>query len=330
MRLSDNKKQLLKLLADHRFCSGTYLAGQLNMSRSAVWKLINSLILLGIDIKAVKGKGYRLVMPLELIDKPAIFQQLTTQSIQLITDFQVHDEIESTNSHLLTLAHQQGDASGVICLSEKQTAGKGRRGRTWVSPFGCNLYLSLLWKFDIAIAELSGLSLSVGVAVIKALEQQGIHDVGLKWPNDIYWQQKKLGGILVEVTGDQGGPCSAVIGLGLNVLLSQQEGQGIEQDWVDLATIMKGKKVSRNALLASIIEQLLALVSNYNAMVFKTYRDAWVGYDCMRGRAVDLFIGHEQVTGVVQGINEQGLLSLELPTGEIKYYASGEVSFSAL
>jgi len=328
VQFSAKKKQLLQILSDGEFHSGTTLAAQLELSRSAIWKQLNGLEALGIETIAVSGKGYRLHNAIELLDKAHIIDLLPISIRQQISVFETHDQIDSTNSHLSALAHKQPESTGVICLAEQQTAGRGRRGRQWVSPFGSNIYLSLLCQFQQGPGSLSGLSLAVGVAVIKALKKHHIEGVGLKWPNDIYWQQKKLGGILIEVSGESNGPCSAVIGLGLNLYLPEQQAMTIEQDWVDLRQISAiSQQLSRNQLQATLIEQLFNVSLQYNEQSFAQYRDEWRLYDCMRGQQVSLFMGNQQIDGTVEGINDEGLLLLKTPQGQVKGFASGEVSF---
>lgn len=328
MQFSTKKKLLLDILSDGKFHSGTALAERLELSRSAIWKQINALEEYGVEIVAVNGKGYRLYAPIELLDKECITNLLPMPIKQHISVLETHDQIDSTNSYLSALTHDQPDSSGVICLAEQQTAGKGRRGRQWVSPFGSNIYLSILWQFQEGPASLSGLSLAVGVAVIKALKIHHIENVGLKWPNDIYWQQKKLGGILVEVSGESNGPCSAVIGLGLNLYLPEQEASEIEQDWVDIKQILgTSNQLSRNQLLATLIEQLLSVTAHYTEQSFAQYRDEWRQYDCMQGQQVSLFMGNRKIDGTVQGINDDGLLLLKTLDGQVQSFASGEVSF---
>lgn len=328
MQFSSKKKQLLQLLSDGEFHSGTTLAEQLGLSRSAVWKQINALDASGIELIAVTGKGYRLPDPIELLDEALIYNQLSDSVRQRISLLDMHEQIDSTNSHLSALTHKQPESSGVVCLAEQQTAGRGRRGRQWVSPFGCNIYLSILWQFQEGPASLSGLSLAVGVAVVKALKIHNIENIGLKWPNDIYWQKKKLGGILIEVSGESNGPCSAVIGLGLNLYLPEQQASVIEQDWVDIRQILgHSNQVSRNQLLATLIEQLVEVTAHYTAKSFAQYRDEWRQYDCMQGQQVNLFMGNRKIEGVVQGINDDGLLLLKKSDGQVQSFASGEVSF---
>jgi len=331
VQFSDKKNQLLTLLADGEFHSGTELSELILISRSAVWKQINSLSEQGIEISAVNGKGYRLSQPLELLDQNFIIRSLEAATQAWITSLEVHQHIESTNSYLVALTHADPSASGVLCMAEQQTAGRGRRGRQWVSPFGQNIYLSLLWKFQEGSASLSGLSLAIGVAVIQALKLRGIKEVGLKWPNDIYWRQKKLGGILVEVSGESNGPCSAVIGLGLNLYLPKGEAQSIEQDWVDIFQILGAEhRISRNQLLITLIEQMVDVTASYTEKSFAKYCDQWRQYDCMQAQQVNLFMGNQKIEGLVRGINDEGLLLLETSDGIIHSYASGEVSFRGL
>lgn len=331
MQFSAKKKLLLQILADGQFHSGTELAGQLGLSRSAVWKHINGLEEQGIVITAVTGKGYRLHTALELLDQSLIHALLNLATQQCLTELEIHDQIDSTNSYLVALSHTKPDTSAIVCLAEQQTAGKGRRGRQWISPFGSNIYASIVWKFEQGPTNLSGLSLAIGVAVIKALQIHGIQGAGLKWPNDIYWRQRKLGGILVEVSGESDGPCHAVIGLGLNLFLADQDGSEIKQDWVDINEILgQTHQLSRNQLVATLIEQLLAVISQYTDASFVLYRDQWRQFDCMQGQQVSLYMGNTKIDGTVIGINDDGLLLLQTGSGTVQSFASGEVSFRRL
>ncbi len=339
MQFSHKQKKLLHILSDGLFHSGSDLAEQLEISRSAVWKQINTLESFGIQIVAVSGKGYRLAHAIELLDKSKLLSSLSSACSSLITELVLHDQIDSTNGYLTALTYAHPEKTGVVCLAEQQTAGRGRRGRQWVSPFGCNIYCSLLWRFSEGPASLSGLSLAIGVAVIEALKLHGIQEVGLKWPNDIYWRQKKLGGILVEVSGETDGPCSAVIGLGLNLFVDTEAATAIEQDWVDIEQIQKyyhqqqsgtakaQPTLSRQQLLATLLEKLIAVSHHYTQQSFAQYCDAWRQYDCMQGLQVSLFMGNNQIEGTVVGINDEGLLLLQTETGKVQSFASGEVSF---
>jgi len=321
------QKKILSILADGQFHSGTELAEKLALTRSAICKKINKLSELGLEICAITGKGYRLEYALQLLSETEIKQQLTSISKQLITAVEIHDLIDSTNSYLVALPNK-AVRDGIVCVAEYQSEGRGRRGRTWVSPFGSNIYLSILWNFQNGSASINGLSLAVGVAVIKTLKSIGVDDVGLKWPNDILWRGKKLAGILIEVSGEANGSCKVVIGLGLNVHLSNQSGKEITQDWVDLKHIISDNALTiRNQLVAELLNQLMPTIATFEEETLASYLDAWRSYDCMAGKAVDIYIGEQLFTGIVNGIDNNGLLVLTDKHGGVRSFASGEVSF---
>jgi BirA family biotin operon repressor/biotin-[acetyl-CoA-carboxylase] ligase len=328
VNISDKQKQILSLLADGEFHSGTELADALGISRSAIWKQLNGLAELGLQHSAVSGKGYRLDNALELLEASKINEVVTDQAAALISSFEIHDQIDSTNRYLVECSQNNG-LSGSVCFAEYQTAGKGRRGRQWVSPYGSNIYLSILWRFQQGPAAISGLSLAIGVAVIRALKQHQISDIGLKWPNDIYSQGKKLGGILVEVSGETDGPCSAVIGLGLNLFLPETQAEGITQAWTDLSKITGQSQLSRNQLAGILLNHLLPVIAEYESAGIKAYLDEWRSYDCLSGKSATLFIGQQQFEGIVQGIDDNGMLLIKRPDGNVQTFASGEVSFNS-
>lgn len=327
MELPEIKKKLLLLLADGEFHSGTELAANLGVSRSAVWKQLQKLPELGVDIAAVSGKGYRLEKAIDWLDAMLIEQALSETSRALLAELEIHQSITSTNSHLMARA-QDHAASGTVCLAEYQAAGRGRRGREWISPLGGNISMSILWRFQQGPAVLSGLSLAAGVAAIRALQSLDIKGLGLKWPNDIYWQGKKLGGILVEVAGEASGPCSVVLGIGLNVYLSEREVQNITQAWVDLQGILNGAAPPRNRLAAALLDELLPVLAGYEKRGLQHYLQEWRSYDCMSGRSVTLHLGQNSITGVVYGIDADGMLLLKHEDGSIQVFTSGEVSFN--
>ncbi len=315
-------------MADGEFHSGTELAVALSISRSAVWKQLHGLGELGLQHSAVSGKGYRLDKSLELLVASKINAAVDEQTGALITSLEIHDQIDSTNRYLVERS-QHNALSGTVCFAEYQTAGKGRRGRHWVSPYGSNIYLSILWRFQQGPGAISGLSLAIGVAVIRALKQHQIDDIGLKWPNDIVSQGKKLGGILVEVSGETDGPCSAVIGLGLNLYVPEMESQGITQAWTDLTKITGQNRLFRNKLAGTLLNHLLPVLAEYESLGIKAYLDEWRDYDCLTGKAATLFIGSQQFEGIVRGIDDNGMLLIERPDGSVQAFASGEVSFNS-
>lgn len=327
--LIDNQKQLLQLLSDGHFHSGTELAKTLQLSRSAVWKHLQSFSDLGIEIHAINGKGYRLSRPINFLSDNVILTALDSAARQLISKLEIFDQIDSTNTYLMTHA-RNNVASGHICLAEYQTSGKGRRGRTWVSPFAGNIYLSVLWRFQSGLAALGGLSLVVGVAVVRALSKLGVSGIGLKWPNDIYWQNKKLGGILIEIIGESEGPCSAVIGLGLNIYLPLKATESIQQPWIDLEQILGETQVDRNQLTAILLNELIPILEGFSTENLPSYLEEWRSYDCMYNKTVTFHLTNQILKGVVNGINQEGLLLLTTEQGEMRTFASGELSFNPL
>ena len=214
--------KLLSLLADGEFHSGDDLGVALGVTRAAVWKQIQRLQEdRGLDIFSVKGKGYRLASPIDLLDSSKIKGNLSASAKLLVSDVQVFGSVTSTNDIAMKHAEAQG-RPGYVCVAEQQTAGRGRRGRPWVSPYGTNIYLSLVWDFFDGAAALEGLSLAVGVVVANALKAKGLAGVELKWPNDVLVEGAKLGGILLEMTGDPSGHCQVVLGVGINTSVSKK------------------------------------------------------------------------------------------------------------
>lgn len=330
MAISINLKRLLVCLANGEFHSGTELAELLGVSRSAICKQLQGLSELGITVIAVSGKGYRLPRPLALLSLKQIEQFLSKHSDSLLSGVEIHDMIASTNSYLLKKAHDSTD-NGLACFAEFQTAGKGRRGKTWVSPFGSNIYLSILWRYQTGPAAISGLSLAIGVAVVRALNELGISNVGLKWPNDIYWYQKKLAGILIEVSGESGGPCNVVIGLGLNCYIPPEQAKVIDQAWIDLDSILgRPTHELRNKLAAVLLNHLMPVISSFDEHGLDRYLTEWRSYDCMQGNGVNISVGGQTYQGVVEGIDDQGMLLVRDLDQQRKTFASGEVSFKKL
>ncbi|MEQ1636778.1 MAG: bifunctional biotin--[acetyl-CoA-carboxylase] ligase/biotin operon repressor BirA [Methylococcales bacterium] len=328
MDFSDKQRQLLQLLADGHFHSGSALASYLGLSRSAVWKNTQALLAVGLEVLAIRGKGYRLEAPLSLLNVGAIEAELTPFTHSKLGVIEIFEQCESTNSYLMLKA-RQGEIANKVCLAEYQAAGKGRRGRQWVAPFGQNIILSLLWRFELVTSAIAGLSLAIGVAVVRALRAEGIADVGLKWPNDIYWQDRKLGGILIEVVGEANGPCTVVVGLGLNGFLPAKAAEGINQAWVDLKHITGQTTLNRNRLTAGLLNALITVLAEFEHTGLLDYLHEWRSYDCMLNKTVTVLLYNQALKGIVKGINDEGLLLLQGQAGQLQAFASGEISFNA-
>ncbi len=312
-------RALLQRLGDGRFHSGAALAAQFSITRSAVWQAIESLRALNIDVHAVKGRGYRLAAPLELLDA----QQIQAAVPALIEQVQVELEIDSTSSELLRQA-SAGAVAARVCLAEQQTAGRGRRGRAWASPFAASLYLSMLWPSPLPSARLSGMSLVTGLAILRVLYAHGVTEVGLKWPNDILWRGRKLVGILLEFAGEANGPCQVVCGIGINI--NMPASSDISQPWVDLQTILGGTIPSRNQLASDLVNELVLYYQRFERDGLLGFLDEWQRYDLCFGREIRVLQGAQALRGVASGIDAQGALLLELPDGRFQALHSGEVS----
>jgi len=316
---------LIRLLADGDYHSGEALAQGLGISRAAVWKALRKATdHFGLALESTPGRGYRLVTPLELLDPAAILAALPAAAGRHLAGLQIHDEIDSTNDRLMAAAAQQAPA-GTLCLAERQTAGRGRRGRTWVSPFGRNLYLSLLWRYPVGPAGLGGVSLAAGVAVADVLERLGVADLGLKWPNDLLWRHRKLAGLLLEVGGEAQGPSHLVVGLGLNLRLEPDQARAIDQPWADLHEALGGDLPGRNRLAAALIAGLLAMLERFGQVGLAPFLDDWARFDLLCGQRVRLHLGERLIEGDYAGIEPDGTLRLETAAGPQRFH-SGEVS----
>lgn len=314
--------KLLNLLADGRFHSGSELGATLGISRSAVWKHLQTFPDLDIDVHAVRGRGYQLARPVELLARELILSAMDDHSKNLISDLEIHDEIDSTNSYLMQQAVTDSP-SGYICLAESQRAGRGRHGRRWVSPHARNIYLSVLWNFRLGPDSLAGLGLAVGVGIMRSLREFGIYDAGLKWPNDVIWKGAKLAGILLEMTGTSSSNCCVVIGVGLNVDMSARGAAVIDQPWTDVNTIV-GKRISRNVVAASLIRQVLKVLTDFEKYGLSPFLDEWRKYDIVTGRKVTVQLPDSELSGIGQGIDDNGALIIR-DKDHMHRFFSGEV-----
>ena len=323
--------ELLKLLADGKFHSGEKLADALRVSRTTVWKLVPKIQEMGLELHSIKGKGYKLLEPLNLLDEENIRQHLSTISENQNLIIEIFQNIDSTSSYVMgLLQNDELSLSGrevFVCFAEQQTAGKGRRGRPWVSPYGCNLYFTLAREFNAGISELEGLSLIVALAVTRVLTRNEVQGLGIKWPNDILWQGKKLAGILVEISGDPTGLSQVLIGLGLNIDADQESMADVDQAWVDVKTI-RGSAPDRNRLAAELLVEISSMIDDFELKGFSAFKSEWEKADALRHQEVELKTHSNQATGItgkVMGVNEQGALILQTENG-VEIFHGGEIS----
>lgn len=312
---------LLQLLGDGRFYSGEALALKLGVSRTAIWKAFKLLTQrYGIQIDAVRGRGYRLAIPLELLDKSRISSMM--QNPDRVAEIHVFLSLDSTNCYMMDMANQ-GKSTGTVVFAEFQTHGRGRQGRKWLSPFGANLCFSLLWRFAQNTAEASGLSLAVAIGMVHALQQLGVKDLELKWPNDVMCHGRKLSGILLEMHGEMTGPYAVVVGVGLNIRMPENMAMSIDQPWIDLAQT-EARDVSRNQVAAIVLDTLILTLQQFSQTGLAAFLDEWHSLDRYFNKSVVLQQGDKTLTGISRGVDTSGALLLEQPHG-IQRYFSGEV-----
>jgi BirA family biotin operon repressor/biotin-[acetyl-CoA-carboxylase] ligase len=324
--LKSSSFNILRRLGDGTFHSGEKIAADFGISRASVWQALQPFGELGVEIFRVPGRGYRLRDPVEWLDRQRIAERLGEQ--RALFDVEILEQADSTNRVLLQKA-ALGAPGGSCVVAELQTAGRGRRGRSWLAALGGGLTFSVLWRFEQGAGGLSGLSLAVGVAVLRALRAAGIQDAQLKWPNDIVWSKRKLGGILIEMQGDIGGPCAVVIGIGLNFRLAPAQREQIDQPAVDLATL-GGILPSRNHLLADILRQLGDVLGDFGQRGFGALRQEWESSHAHQDQPVLLTLPNgAQATGLARGVSDDGALLLETVQG-MKRFISGEVSLRGI
>lgn len=305
--------------------SGAELARDFGISRSAVWKRVQGLRAAGVDVQAQPGRGYELAQPLQLLDAAALRAGLSADARAELAGLEVLFDTDSTNA--VALREPVPVRGTVAWLAERQSAGRGRRGRDWSSPLAAHVYLSLSRRFDCGIAGLQGLSLAVGVATVEALHALGCTRVGLKWPNDLLADGRKLGGILVELGGDAAGPMHVVVGLGLNVAMPAQAARGIDQPWCDLA-MLSPTPPSRQAVCLALLDALLPMLARFEREGLAPFLPGWERHDLLAGRPVRLVEGDRVHEGVAAGIARDGALRLRQVGGERCFHA-GEASLRA-
>lgn len=315
--------RLVDALAAGEWQSGEALAAASGMTRAGLAKRMAHLRDWGLHIESKFGQGYRLARPLERLD-----EQRLRASVPQDLRVDVLPLVDSTNRVVMD-ADPADDPQAV--LAEHQTAGRGRRGRNWRSPFGANLYLSTGWTFPTWPQQLPALSLAVGVVCARALHASGVDGIRLKWPNDLWVAERKLGGILIEQRGESTGTCRVIVGVGVNVSMDTSQGGGIDQPWitVDEALARAGRApVSRNVLAADLLHGLHECLSRYTVKGFEPYRDEWLGLDALRDREVHVPDTDPKVRGIGRGIDANGAFLVETAQG-VKALYGGDVSLRA-
>ena len=312
MRSYQNPLKLIEILADGNFHSGEELASDFGITRAGINKYIKVLREWGIELSSIQGKGYSLKIPMELFNKSKIDQYYQADSRVEILPI-----IDSTNQYMLDKIPDL--KSGDCCIAEFQSKARGRRGRQWFSPFGTNLYFSMYWRLEQGIAAAMGLSLVVGIVVTQTLRELSGQDIKVKWPNDLYLNDQKLAGILVELAGKTGDCAHVVIGIGVNLNMTNPDMKIVNQKWANLGNI------NRNLLVAKIAKTLRENLEKFEKNGLAFFIDDWNHLDNFIHRPVKLLIGDDVIRGIAKGINDQGALLLE-QDGKIEAYIGGEIS----
>lgn len=322
--MSDLHGIIFEILQDGEFHMKKSFGAGLAISSDQIDEVLLELQASGLVLISPEGLGYRLSDSVELLSRTAIFDYLSTVDPRPNCRLKILSVVDSTNRYAREQAANHA-SSGLVVLAEKQTAGRGRRGKVWVSPLASNIYMSVVWDFSGAGDTLKGLSLAIGVAVRRALLKLGVAEIKLKWPNDIFVNGKKLGGILLEMIGDPSAECSVIVGIGINVLMSESSAEAIDQDWTDLQKA-SSVTISRNELVACLITETFEVLGNFQRTGFSVYRAEWQSADLLKNQSGTISKDRESVSGIVLGVDNSGSLRMRLSDGEEQRFIGGELS----
>ena len=315
--------KLLEIISNGNVYSGQDLAASLNVSRTAVWKSIKHLETLGLEIRAIRGKGYQLRKKFEFLSKEEISRMMTLQSKKSCKDIGVVFKTNSTNLYLLNQLDYEA-IHGSVVFAEYQSKGRGRRNKKWISPIGSGICFSVGWRFEVMPISLGLLSLYMGIAIARSLNSLKIKEVGLKWPNDIMTLDHKIGGILLDIRGESTGPLDVVVGVGINYELPKYGLMNIDQPIIDVCSVSK-KRFSRNMIAANLLSNILEVLRDLQTGANLNLLNEWRQFDYYTGKEATLILPNEKITGILKGVDEQGSL-LMLVDGKLLSYSSGEVS----
>ena len=271
--------------------------------------------------KSQRAEGMMADMTLTPLNATAIVDSLSVATTAMFT-LEIRDSVGSTND-LVREFLSADDSRGVIVLAEEQTQGRGRRGRRWHSPAGANLYLSLGWRFHGPVERLSGLSLAIGAMLAEAIARDYTVELALKWPNDLYHGERKLGGVLIELLGEKNSAIPVIAGIGLNVNMPLEDTEAIQRPWTDLSSVL-GTQVDRNDLATRLINQLASGLTDIEGGDMGSWLERWRQRDFLHGRQV-LVEGTPNIAGKAAGVDQNGALLVSTETGQ-SVAAGGEAT----
>ncbi|WP_411368938.1 bifunctional biotin--[acetyl-CoA-carboxylase] ligase/biotin operon repressor BirA [Pseudidiomarina salilacus] len=305
--------RVIELLADGKFHSGEVIGREIGVTRTAISEYIKDIQKLGLDVFRVTGKGYRLHAPLQLIDT------------NIAHDLVCERVVTSTNDLIRERLRDKSELpAGYAIVAEAQTAGRGRRGKNWFSPFGSNLYISLYWPLERGMTAAMGLSVAIGTVIAEVLQSYGVANTAVKWPNDVLASGRKLAGVLIELEGNAVESAHAVIGVGINVDMPKHMQAPIEQPWTDLSTELE-QRVDRNALVIDLVVAFREGLAVFEREGLAAFLSRWQQFDQLVGREVTILVGDKKIRGTAVGIANDGGLNVEVE-GVVQKYHAGEVS----
>ncbi|MAZ38916.1 MAG: biotin--[acetyl-CoA-carboxylase] ligase [Legionellales bacterium] len=318
-KLNQSFLDLVSYLNDGQYHDGNSLGDALGVSRTAIWKMIKKLETYDIEVESIKGKGYQLKNPLMLLDSSRIASQLTCKSIKL----DVFESINSTNQYL---KDNNSQTAIHVCTAEQQTHGRGRLARKWHSPFGQNIYLSLAYRFKKDMSELMALSIITSLAIRKTLANYDfLSEPMIKWPNDIYYANKKISGNLIEIQAESNSDTRAIIGVGINVNMCNANQDQIDQNWTSMQLNL-GHAIDRTELCITLINQLIDSLQYFEHAGDASFIEQWAQYDYLYNHNISLIAFDKKINGIARGINDMGHLLIEDTNHQIKSYAAGDAS----
>ncbi len=303
------------------YISGQQISTEFGITRAAIWKHIRDLRKTGYIIDAIPNKGYHLASSPDMLFEEEIHLFLSTRTIGEKIIF--HREIDSTNNVAMLLA-SDGTPHGTVVTSDSQTGGRGRRGREWFSPPGCNLYMSVILRPSVSPVEASQIPVISVIAAVRALEHLNTGlDFQIKWPNDILCRGKKVCGILCEMKSDTDQIQHVVVGIGINVNVTS-----MHPCISDIATSLKmetDQEYSRTRLSASLLEELEIIYLDWlQERNLKKYMEEWERYSLLIGRNVRIETPSETITGIATRLSEEGALMLKLSSGALRKVYAGD------
>lgn len=316
-KLSTKLIEITNILSDLGYHDVDTMGSQLGITRSATLQIVKKLENYGIEVSFIKGKGYSLKTPLILLNENYIKQEVANKNIEIF------ETLASTNDYLKKLGNC---GQTRICFAEHQSKARGRLNRSWHAPFGQNIYMSYSYPFWKDISELTGLTLVVSLALVKALSLINLPEqLLIKWPNDVLYQGEKLLGSLIEVLAESNGVSYAIIGIGINVNMEDDKNNIITQKWCSLRNITSDY-IDRNLLSVSIINHLTEYLHKFNKEGFSGFISEWNQVDSLFNKEIKLSSGNEEIVGIGRGVNHSGNLMIELANGEMRVCSSGDTT----